>query len=81
MKTVIVIEVLACIMLTQKSNPFFKKGVQQYEVLLVTSQDSAMIYYGLSLLGSEKSILKLQITPIAVLSSLSYSHEELRILA
>lgn len=64
-----------------KVKSLFKKGVQQYEVLLVTSQDSAMIYYGLSLLGSEKSILKLQITPIAVLSSLSYSHEELRILA
>jgi len=73
-----VIGFLGCDMRTQKSSASLKKAVQEYEVLLFSSQDSSII---LGLLWAffvwtKKSIVELEIVPTKVLSSLLYSHEK-----
>lgn len=70
--------VLACDMGTRKSSPSLKKAVQAYEVLLFTTQDSAIIL-GLLwafFIWTRTSIVELEIVPTKLLSSLLYSREK-----
>lgn len=72
------IGVLACDMRTQKSSPSLKKAVRGCEVLLFTSEDSAIILELLwaFFVWTRKYILELEIVPTKVLSSLLYSYEK-----